>query len=83
MCGDPGLRERVRELEAPLNAVHSRIGFASKIGETRNIHTDLISTGLLRKSKMQSAAGILKTELIDRGRIDNGVVLKSHVQVAD
>src|SRR5258708_28288874 len=40
------------ELKPSLDAIDRRVGFAAKVRVSRNVHTDLIATGKLRKAKV-------------------------------
>ena len=76
-------RDVVGEFNPALDAVHGRVGFAAEIGESRDVHGDLVTARLLRETKVQPTAGDLGAEFIDGPIADGGVCWKVKLRSRD
>ena len=72
----------VHEFKATFNAVNRGVGFTAEVRVPGYIHTDIGTARKLRKAKVDPAAGDLRAKLIKGIIADDGVMLKSEVEVA-
>src|SRR5258708_2742464 len=72
----------VGELEAALDAIDRRVRFAAKVAEARDVHGDVGAARKIGEADMNTAPGVLKAKFVEGGVTEDGVVLKSDIEVA-